>query len=241
VITLVRRNRRRYGGYIVHLGMAVLFIGVAASSAFQQARDVQLVPGDHATVAGYDIRYVRATADIVQRDGDVEKISFGAVLDVRKDGERVALLRPERGYYPSMDQTGFGPIGRFFEGEATSEIGMRAGITRDLWTAMSPDISKMRPIIDRGDEAFAQAEGKIPPAMEAALLGRAIVGLVDRYRESPPPATFRLIGSPLVAWIWIGGLIVFTGGLIAIWPAGAPVRRESAALAARLARDVGRA
>jgi cytochrome c-type biogenesis protein CcmF len=241
VITLVQRNRRRYGGYVVHVGMAVLFIGVAASSAFQQARDVQLSPGDRASVAGYDIRYVRSTARIAQRDGELEKISFGAVLDVRKDGRRVTMLRPERGYYPSMDRTGLGPIGRFFEGEATSEVGMKAGLTRDLWTAMSPDIGRLRPIIDRGDDAFAKAEGKIPPAMEAALLGQAITGLVDRYRESPPPATFRLIGSPLVAWIWIGGLIVFAGGLIAMWPARTAVRRESAVLAARLARDLGRA
>ena len=236
VLTLVQRNRRRYGGYTVHVGMAVLFIGVAASSAFQQARDVQLSPGDRASVAGYDIRYVRSTARIAQRDGELEKISFGAVLDVRKDGKRVTMLRPERGYYPSMDRAGFGPLGRFFEGEATSEIGMKAGLTRDLWTAMSPDIGKLRPIIDRGDDAFAKAEGKIPPAMEAALLGQAITGLVDRYRESPPPATFRLIGSPLVAWIWIGGLIVFAGGLIAMWPARTPVRRESARLSPRGSR-----
>jgi len=241
VVRLVQRNRRRYGGYIVHVGMAVLFIGVAASSAFGTARDVQMRPGDRMSVAGYDIRYVRATGRIDARDGRLEKISFGAVLDVRRDGERVALLRPERGYYPSMDSTGLGPIGRFFEGEATSEIGMRAGLTRDLWTAMSPDIGKLRPIIDRGDQAFARAEGKIPPAMEAALLGRAITGLVERYRSDPPPATFRVIGSPLVAWIWIGGLIVFAGGLIAMWPARVAVRRESAALSARLARDLGRA
>ena len=40
--SLVRRNRRRYGGYLVHVGVSVLFVGVAASSAFQAARDVAL-------------------------------------------------------------------------------------------------------------------------------------------------------------------------------------------------------
>ncbi len=39
---LVKRNRRRYGGYIVHIGISVVFIGVAASSAFQHERDVRL-------------------------------------------------------------------------------------------------------------------------------------------------------------------------------------------------------
>ena len=42
---LVGRNRRRYGGYIVHVGIAVLFLGVAASSAFLEQRDVRLSPG----------------------------------------------------------------------------------------------------------------------------------------------------------------------------------------------------
>src|SRR4029450_6539213 len=40
--SLVRRNRRRYGGYLVHLGMAVIFVGIAASSAFQRVHDVRL-------------------------------------------------------------------------------------------------------------------------------------------------------------------------------------------------------
>jgi cytochrome c-type biogenesis protein CcmF len=74
--------------------MAVLFIGVAASSAFQHARDIQLVPGQTTRIDGYDVRYVRATSSITQRSGDVERINFGAVLDVRRDGKRVALLRP---------------------------------------------------------------------------------------------------------------------------------------------------
>ena len=43
---LIGRNRRRYGGFLVHAGIAVLFLGVAASSAFLDQRDVRLSPGD---------------------------------------------------------------------------------------------------------------------------------------------------------------------------------------------------
>ncbi|MEA2340167.1 MAG: cytochrome c-type biosis protein CcmF, partial [Solirubrobacteraceae bacterium] len=57
LVALVRRNRRRYGGYTVHVGMALLFIGVAASSSFQHARDVRLSPGQTATVNGYQVRF----------------------------------------------------------------------------------------------------------------------------------------------------------------------------------------
>jgi cytochrome c-type biogenesis protein CcmF len=120
-------------------------------------------------------------------------------------------------------------------------VGLKAGLRRDLWTAMSPDIASMRPLIDKGDKAFASIDGKVPPAMQSALLGRAITGLVERYRTKPPPVNFRMISSPLVAWIWIGGLVVFAGGLIALWPAAdASTRRVRAGYAARVARELGR-
>jgi cytochrome c-type biogenesis protein CcmF len=241
-VTLIRRNRRRYGGYIVHVGMALLFVGVAASSAFQHAHDIVLKPGQTTKVGDYRITYVRPTANIGTRAGSLEKISFGAVLDVRKNGKHFTTLRPSKAYFPSQDQGDLGAVGRFFEGEATSEVGMKASLRRDLWTAMSPDISKMRPIIDKGDKAFASIDGKVPAAMQSQLLGQAITGLVQRYRTQPPPANFRMLSSPLVAWIWIGGLVVFTGGLIALWPAGDPaMRRVRGRYAARVARELGRA
>src|SRR4051812_47547936 len=239
---LVGRNRRRYGGYIVHVGMALLFVGVAGSSAFQHAHDVTLQAGQTTKVGDYVVRYVRPTAAIATRAGDLEKISFGAVLDVKKNGKHLTTLRPSKAYFPSQDETNLGPIGRFFEGDATSEVGMKAGLRRDLWTAMSPDISKMRPLIDKGDKAFAAIDGKVPPQTQAIYLGQAINGLVQRYRTQPPPASFRVISSPLVAWIWIGGLVVFSGGLIALWPAGDPARgRVRGRYAARVARELGRA
>src|SRR5262249_29618101 len=77
---------RRYGGYTVPLGMAVRFVGVAASTAFQHARDVRLTPGRTATVGGYQVKYVRATARPVYRGDRLERVALGAVLDVRKDG-----------------------------------------------------------------------------------------------------------------------------------------------------------
>ena len=56
--TLIRRNRRRYGGYTIHFGMAVLFIGVAASSAFQHVHTVELKKGQTVEIGrGYTARY----------------------------------------------------------------------------------------------------------------------------------------------------------------------------------------
>jgi cytochrome c-type biogenesis protein CcmF len=238
--SLVGRNRRRYGGYLVHVGMAVLFIGVAASTAFNDARDVRLGVGQTAHVGGYEFRYVKPTSRIsTTAAGTLEKISFGAVVDVRRDGRNVTTLRPERSYFPSGGAAGLGAVGRFFEGDATSEIGLKAGLRRDLWTAMTPDIRSLLPVIQQGDKVFAAAAGKLPPEAESAALGAALRGLVNRYVADPPPATFRIITSPLVTWIWLGAIIVFCGALIALWPGPDAPRR--ARYAARVAEDLAAA
>jgi cytochrome c-type biogenesis protein CcmF len=240
LVGLVRRNRRRYGGYTVHVGMALLFIGVAASSAFQHARDVRLNPGQTATVNGYQVRYDKPTGRIVSRAGRLERIEFGAQLTVTKGGKRVADLHPTRGYYPV--NAPFVPISSAFDGESTSEVGMQAGLTKDLWTAVSPDISRLEPIMKRGDQVFRDEGAKLSAQDYVAARSAALGGLVRNYVANPPPATFRIIVSPLVAWIWIGGLIVFTGGLIALWPAPDGARRRATAgYASRVARELGRA
>ena len=101
VVSLIRRNRRRYGGYLVHAGMAVLFVGIAASSSFADERDVELVPGQSARVGGYDIEYVEPTADLVAAsNGRLERIDFGAVMHVTRDGETTTLTT-KRSFFPS--------------------------------------------------------------------------------------------------------------------------------------------
>jgi cytochrome c-type biogenesis protein CcmF len=225
---VVRRNRRRYGGYLVHLGVAVLMLGVAASSAFNTQRDVRLAPGETARVAGYDVRYVRPTADLSN-----EKLSFGAVLDVRKNGKHVGILRPSRNYYPAQDLS-MGTLGRFFRGESTSEVGLRSGFARDVWTAMQPDLRVLNAPIREANRRFADASPRVQ--------GILIAALSERYLNKQPPATFRLIVNPMVTWIWLGGLIVLGGALMALWPSPAAVRRRVVSLSgARLGRAPARA
>ena len=235
VVSLVRRNRRRYGGYTVHLGMAVLFVGVAASSAFQHARDVRLAPGQTASVGGYQVKYVKPTARVVDRDGGVERIALGAQLEVRKHGDLVGRLHTERGYYPSAAPFASGGLVRgLFEGEATSEVGMKAGPLRDVWTVIQPDPEYLNKVID----SVAARTADKPVAQQE----RAVSGLIGVYERGVFPAQFRLLVSPLVAWIWLGGLIVFAGGLIALWPAPDAARgRVRAGYAARVAQDLDRA
>jgi cytochrome c-type biogenesis protein CcmF len=220
LVSLVRSNHRRYGGYVVHAGIVLLFVGVAASSGFQHVRDVRLRAGQTARVGGYDVRYVRPTSSL-----GAEKIALGAVLDVRKDGHRVATLTPSRNYYPSLDQATLGRIGRFFNGDSTSELGLRSGLQRDVWTAMQPDLRPLQPYIRKADRSFPDAN----PQLEGFLVST----LVRRYATGAAAADFRLIVSPLVAWIWIGGVIVVGGAMIALFPVPAP-RRQRARVARRV-------
>src|SRR5260370_31037924 len=51
------RRRSHYGAYLVHLGLAVLVLGMAASHFWQQEKDVMLQPGQQVSVAGYTLTY----------------------------------------------------------------------------------------------------------------------------------------------------------------------------------------
>jgi cytochrome c-type biogenesis protein CcmF len=239
LVGVVRRNRRRYGGYIVHAGVAVLLIGVAASSSFQHSRQVMLAPGQSAKVDGYVVRYVRPTLA-----ASSQKLSFGAVLAVSKNGKPVTTLRTTRGFYPSQDPT-VGQIGRFFGGEADSNVGLQAGLTHDIWTVINPDLTPLQPFITRGDRVFASALARtmrssstLGPVREQRALNnlwtlrdQAILEIANRFVTHPWPATFLLIVDPLVTWIWIGALIIALGGLLALWPFPARLRSRRTASA----------
>jgi cytochrome c-type biogenesis protein CcmF len=181
------------------------------------------------------MRYVRATGQVADDPrGTGALMDLGAVVDVSRDGKHVATLRPARGYYPSPGIAD-GSVGRLIGGEPTSEVGLRAGLTRDLWTAIEPNLDQMKPLIEKAN--------KVVPLVRPDLGLIALAAVVENYKKAPPAATFRFITSPLVTWIWLGGLIVVGGGLIAIWPAPRTVRgRARASARVRLGRrELGRA
>jgi cytochrome c-type biogenesis protein CcmF len=222
LMALVRRNRRRYGGYVVHIGMAVLFVGVAASSSFQHASELSLSPGQSTKVGAYTVRYVRQTATITPKS-DVARtgatLSLGAVLDVKKDGKHVATLSPSEGFYDSGDPSQ-GSVGHLIGGQAVSHVSMDPGVTRDVWSAIAPNIDT-----PRLKRIMAIANRTIPIVRpDEGMIALAV--MAREYLKTAPPAQFHLIVSPLVMWIWIGGGIVLGGGLIAMWPAPSAVRRR---------------
>ena len=241
----ISRNRRRYGGYVVHAGIAITFIAVAASSAFQTSRDLRLSPGESATVGDYEVAYTKPTREIASGE---QRLTFGAVVDVTRDGEHVATLEPSRNYYSGMSDPALGPVAGFFEGETTSEVGRRTGAGGDVWIAMQPDLGPLRDDIRDADERIESLTRDLPAddpqsaGFSTGLQGLAVGALAKRYTSDPPPANFRVNVNPLVVWIWIGGAVAIGGALIALWPSPAARRRRVADVrAARLARELGRA
>jgi cytochrome c-type biogenesis protein CcmF len=96
---LVARNRRRYGGYIVHAAVVLLAIGIAGSSAYQTVREHRLFPGRSMTVAGN--RYVFRGYETFR--GPNYK-AIRAVVDEYRGGEHVATLRPGKNDYLAEQQ-----------------------------------------------------------------------------------------------------------------------------------------
>ncbi|HZD88308.1 MAG TPA: cytochrome c-type biogenesis CcmF C-terminal domain-containing protein, partial [Gaiellaceae bacterium] len=89
LVKLVSRNRRRYGGYVVHAAVLLLAIGIAGSSAYQTQRERVLSPGQSIDAAGYRLTYVTAFGT-----KGPNYTGFRALVDVTRGNSRVASLDP---------------------------------------------------------------------------------------------------------------------------------------------------
>jgi cytochrome c-type biogenesis protein CcmF len=92
-VLLVRRNTRRYGGYIVHFGIVVMFIGIAGG-AFNQSHEQEMGSGDALTLGPY-----RVVCQTYTQDSNKNYDTEYALLDVFKGGKKITQLAPERRFY----------------------------------------------------------------------------------------------------------------------------------------------
>ena len=95
---LMASNRPRYGGYVAHLAIVVLAMGIVGSSFYGVQRDVLLAPGQSTTVEGYEIQYVGST--VVPR-ADRREAFF--TLNVNKGNSHVGTLVAERTFYQNFN------------------------------------------------------------------------------------------------------------------------------------------
>jgi cytochrome c-type biogenesis protein CcmF len=94
IFRLIGRNRRRYGGYLVHAAIVLLAIGIAGSSAYQTQRERVLRPGQSIEAAGYTFTYDGSTG---VKGPDFT--GFRALVDVSGHGNRLALHPGANDYF----------------------------------------------------------------------------------------------------------------------------------------------
>src|SRR5579872_2558555 len=114
MVELTHRNTRRYGGYLVHMGIVLMFIGFTGH-AFNQSEVKELNNGDRMRVGNYDLKMVNL------QQGENDNYAWHrATLQVTKAGASLGVLEPERRFYISSK-------------ESTSEIGIRERPNEDLY------------------------------------------------------------------------------------------------------------
>jgi cytochrome c-type biogenesis protein CcmF len=97
--SLVARNRRRYGGYVVHAAVVLLAIGITGSSAYETVREARLKPGDAMTVAGSRLVFRGFEA---RRESNHRAIR--ALVDVYRGDRYLGRYRPGKNQYFAEDQ-----------------------------------------------------------------------------------------------------------------------------------------
>lgn len=94
---LVSSNRRRYGGYVAHLGVLFVALGIAASQSFRSEREATLNPGQTITVAGHTARLKE-----VWGRQEPQRAVIGATMEVLENGKVVATADPRMNFYPTQ-------------------------------------------------------------------------------------------------------------------------------------------
>ncbi|MEE8392334.1 MAG: cytochrome c-type biogenesis CcmF C-terminal domain-containing protein, partial [Anaerolineae bacterium] len=163
---LLRRQPRRYGGYLVHLGILLTVIGIVGSSFYQDETTTSLVPGESMSVGAYTLEYVGLESVPAATH---QKIF--ATLKVYRNERFVGMVTPEKNIYYNWP-------------ESTTEVAIRTTLLEDLYVILS----------------YWEAGGQL--------------------------VTIKAVVNPLVAWMWIGGVVMVLGTLVTVWPAPQRVMSE---------------
>lgn len=96
---LMVRNRRRYGGYIIHLGLILLVTGIIGSHTYNIIEQKTVTPGQNIKVADYNITYNNIAE---RKEGNNDAVYVDVTAE--KDGKLLGNLEPEKVFYPTDPQ-----------------------------------------------------------------------------------------------------------------------------------------
>ena len=114
MVELTHRNTRRYGGYLVHMGIVLMFIGFTGSAFTKEAQD-SLAIGDSLKLGPYAFRLAE-----VKDANNANYASSVAAVQVTKNGQPLTILNPERRFYHASQQP-------------TTEVSIRRRLTEDVY------------------------------------------------------------------------------------------------------------
>jgi len=115
---LVSKNPRRYGGYVVHLGIVLIFIGIAGSSFFKIEKQISLQPGESVEAGRYSLTYTG-----IHNREDEHISSQVAQVNVFLDDQLIDTMRPEKRLYKRQQQP-------------TTEVALRPTLRDDLYLVL---------------------------------------------------------------------------------------------------------
>ncbi len=119
LIGLVGRSKRRYGGYIVHVGIVLMFLGFAGEG-FKQEEQALMKVGEQLTVGAFAIRH-----DALRVTNDSQKQMVTGHVSVFEDGKSIGTLEPAKWYFNKREE------------EPTTEVAIRRAVTEDLYVVLA--------------------------------------------------------------------------------------------------------
>jgi cytochrome c-type biogenesis protein CcmF len=173
LVNLVAKNNRRYGGYIIHLGVIAAFVGIIGSSFFKMEVKKSVAVGNSFTIGSFSLKYLGLDE---RENAHLEQAI--ARLAVIRNGREVTVMTPGKLFYKRQQQP-------------ATAVAIRSTPFADLYVVLA--------------------------------------GLDDNGNR----ATFEVFLTPLVLWLWAGGLLMALGTVVVMWPNV----RERAAIAVAIGRS----
>jgi cytochrome c-type biogenesis protein CcmF len=156
---LTTRNRRRYGGYAVHLGVLVMAVAVAISSGLSIDRTVTLAPGETATVGAYRITHEQLVVEPLADDARVIETRAEVAYDGPQSGTLATALRD----YPSS-------------ATAIATPAVRTSLGEDLYVTL---------LASDPDTGAVTLHVFVNPMVAWIWIGGAIIGLASAFAIWP--------------------------------------------------------
>ncbi len=121
MMELTHRNTRRYGGYIVHIGIVVIFVGITGSAFKIEQKGKELSLGQSTEVGHYTLK-----VDALTQGSNLNYRWWRLDLGVSKDGQDLGMMHPERRFYINKKQ-------------ADTEVAIRHRLNEDLYVNFRTD------------------------------------------------------------------------------------------------------